>query len=89
MLLLSLGIQLCANALIVYKYRHTPGYDQDFSISELALFYTTRPRLIWMPLSILKSYGRNSELRKVRQEGTEIQDTLIDPMRIQRKRNRN
>ena len=57
MFLLPLGLNLGANALIAFLYLSTPGYEQGFSIGELTLFYTTRPRLGWLVLSLFMYLG--------------------------------
>ena len=46
-----LGLQLDANAFIGYLYGTAPGYGSTFSIVDLMLFYTTRPRLSWLILA--------------------------------------
>lgn len=58
MFLMPLGVQLGANAFIAYLYENTPGYEQGFSIVDLMLFYTTRPRLGWIVLSLVMHWGR-------------------------------
>ena len=79
MFLLPLGLNLAANALIVYIYQNTPGYEEGFSIGKLTLFYTTRPRLGWIPLGMLMNYGRGTtqytENKEARHEAIELQDT--------------
>jgi hypothetical protein len=58
MFLMPLGVQLGANAFIAFLYQNTPGYEQGFSITDLMLFYTTRPRLGWIVLSLVMHWGR-------------------------------
>jgi hypothetical protein len=41
----SLGIHLAANALVAIVIKHTTGYGSSFSIWQLMLFYTARPRI--------------------------------------------
>jgi len=58
MFLMPLGVQLGANAFIAFLYQNTPGYEQGFTITDLMLFYTTRPRLGWIVLSLVMHWGR-------------------------------
>jgi hypothetical protein len=46
--IVPLGTQLAANAIIARLYQKTPDYGQGFTIAELTLFYTVRPRLGWI-----------------------------------------
>ena len=52
MFIFPLGLNLGPNALIAYLYKTTPGFGDTFSIWDLTLFYTTRPRLSWLLLVI-------------------------------------
>ena len=52
MFIFPLGINLGPNALIAYLYKTTPDFGQAFSIVDLTLFYTTRPRLSWLVLVV-------------------------------------
>lgn len=52
MFIFPLGVNLGSSALIAYLYKTTPGFGDHFTIGELTLFYTTRPRLSWLVLVI-------------------------------------
>ena len=52
MFIFPLGLNLGPNALIAYLYQTTPGFGDKFTIGELTLFYTTRPRLAWLLLVV-------------------------------------
>lgn len=58
-----LGMNLGSSALIVYLYQTTSGFGKHFTIHDLTLFYTTRPRLSWLMLLIFM------EIDTVRQNG--------------------
>lgn len=58
MFILPLGTQLGADALIAYLYSRAPGYGANVPIGQLVLFFTTRPRLGHLVLSILMTEGR-------------------------------
>src|SRR5689334_20097094 len=53
MWIVTLGLQLGANAIIATLINHTAGFDDDFTIAKMVLFYTARPRLAWIFLSVL------------------------------------
>ena len=55
MFIFPLAINLGPNALIAYLYKTTPGFGDTFSIGDLTLFYTTRPRLSWLVLVVFMS----------------------------------
>lgn len=59
--IIPLGIQLGANALVAYLYKHTPGYEEGFTITDLVFFYTTRPRLGWLVLTLTMPFGRKKK----------------------------
>ena len=52
MFMFPLCINLGSNALIAYLYEMTPGFGHRFTIWDLTLFYTTKPRLSWLVLVI-------------------------------------
>ncbi len=52
------GLQLGANALIAAIIKHTPGYNANFKIWELMLFFTARPRLSWIVVGFLGCYDQ-------------------------------
>jgi len=52
MWLLSVALNLGANAVIARLIQTTPGYLSTFSVGELMLFFTTRPRLGWLFLGV-------------------------------------
>ena len=56
----SVGLQLCANAIIAAIYRSEAGYGANFAIGDLVLFYTTRPRLAWIVLALCMQFGAGS-----------------------------
>ena len=49
----TVALQLGANAVIAVIIKNTPGYNSTFRIGELVLFFAARPRLSWIPLSLL------------------------------------
>jgi hypothetical protein len=51
--MISFTLQLVSNAIIAGLMKHVSGYKATFSIGDLVLFYTVRPRLSWMFLSII------------------------------------
>ncbi|KAI9769095.1 MAG: hypothetical protein M1840_004446 [Geoglossum simile] len=51
--LVSLGLQLGANAIVALVIRRTDGFDSTFAVGDLVLFYTTRPRISWLILGFL------------------------------------
>ncbi|KAK5659489.1 hypothetical protein OQA88_690 [Cercophora sp. LCS_1] len=53
MWILPFGLQLGANASIATLTKLTPGYADQFTIWELMLFYTLRPRLAWIFLGFI------------------------------------
>lgn len=53
MWILPFGLQLGANASIAALTKLTPGYGDRFTIWELMLFYTLRPRLAWIFLGFI------------------------------------
>jgi hypothetical protein len=57
MWIISVGLQLGANAIIATLIKHTVGFDDDFTIAQMVLFYTARPRLAWIFLSLLSIYS--------------------------------
>ena len=59
---LPLGIQIAANAFIAFIYKGTPGYATGFSIVDLMLFFTTRPRLGWILLSFMLPVGAKNHI---------------------------
>lgn len=68
MFIFPLGINLGSNALIAYLYKSTPGFGENFTIADLTLFYTTRPRLSWLVLVIFMNIDalRKKEKRYIR-----------------------
>lgn len=56
-------MNLGSSALIAYLYQTTPGFGKHFTIHDLTLVYTTRPRLSWLMLFIFM------EIDTVRQNG--------------------
>lgn len=63
--LLSLGLHLGANAIVARLMQATPGYLSTFSVGEMVLFFTTRPRLGWVfliftQMSMLTSFEYKS-----------------------------
>ena len=61
MFLVPLITQLGANAFIAYLYQHTTGFGQGFTIIDLMLFYTTRPRMGWLVLTCVIGWGIREE----------------------------
>jgi hypothetical protein len=53
MWILPFSLQLGANACIAALTKAVPGYDNQFKIWELMLFYTLRPRLAWIILGLI------------------------------------
>jgi len=51
--MLNVGLQLGANAIIAVIFQKAPGYNADFEVWELMLFFTVRPRLSWIALGML------------------------------------
>jgi hypothetical protein len=51
--MLNVGLQLGANVVIAYVFQNAPGYNADFEVWELMLFFTVRPRLSWIALGLL------------------------------------
>jgi hypothetical protein len=58
MWVVSVGIQLLANALVALVIQRAAGFQSTFHIADLVLFYTTRPRLSWIVLGLLYARGR-------------------------------
>ena len=48
------GLQILANILVAVSIKRVPGYDAGFTVMQLAVFYTVRPRIGWI-LSLLFS----------------------------------
>ena len=65
MFLFPLATNLGANALIAYLYKTTPGFGNTFTIGDLILFFTTRPRLSWIVLVVFMNLDtvRNKDAR--------------------------
>ncbi|MDI1493528.1 MAG: hypothetical protein OHK93_005318 [Ramalina farinacea] len=65
MFLFPLATNLGANALIAYLYKTTPGFGDTFTIGDLILFFTTRPRLSWIVLVVFMNLDtvRNKDTR--------------------------
>ena len=55
MWIVSLGLQLGANAVIARLMQDASDYLTTFTIPQLVLFYTARPRLSWIVLGFLAS----------------------------------
>ncbi|KAG9232774.1 hypothetical protein BJ875DRAFT_465936 [Amylocarpus encephaloides] len=55
--IIPLTLQLGSNVVIATIYKTTPGYETGFSIADLFLFWTTRPRLSWLILGLLIGIG--------------------------------
>ncbi|ORY19049.1 hypothetical protein BCR34DRAFT_595875 [Clohesyomyces aquaticus] len=53
MWLVSLGTQLGANVLVGYLIQRASGFSANYSIGDLVLLYTARPRLSFLVLSLL------------------------------------
>ena len=68
MFIFPLGLNLGPNALIAYLYSTTPGFGESFSIWDLTLFYTTRPRLSWLLLVVFMNIDtvRSSDTHYIR-----------------------
>ncbi|KAK0702661.1 hypothetical protein B0H67DRAFT_650048 [Lasiosphaeris hirsuta] len=52
----------CANALVALAIKRTSGYGSGFSVKDLTLFYTARPRIGWIlniPFSLIKRNFRH------------------------------
>lgn len=83
MFMVPLGIQLSANAFIAYLYKTTPGYKLEFTVLDLMLFYTTRPRLGWIVLAIAMPLGKSkkeklrSKSSRYNRTGTEEEVELV------------
>ena len=56
MFVFPLGLNLGPSALIAFLYKNTPGFGDKFTIWDLTLFYTTRPRLSWLMLVIFMNF---------------------------------
>ncbi|ORY18927.1 hypothetical protein BCR34DRAFT_595761 [Clohesyomyces aquaticus] len=69
--IITVGLQLSANALVGYIFQRSPGYNANFKIWELMLFFTVRPRLSWIALTVLGLYERSSTRRQRRLHKTE------------------
>jgi hypothetical protein len=61
MWIVSLGLQLGANAVIAWLMQDASGYLTTFTIPQLVLFYTARPRLSWIVLGFLASVRMNHD----------------------------
>ncbi|KAH7138750.1 hypothetical protein B0J11DRAFT_588213 [Dendryphion nanum] len=77
MWLVNVGIQLGANALVGAIIQRAPGYNANFKIWELMLFFTVRPRLSWIILMVLGLYENKSPQKQgyrapAMQEATEL-----------------
>ena len=59
-----MGLNLGANAVIALLIQTTPGYLSTFSVGELMLFFTTRPRLGWLFLGV--THMDNDDARDTR-----------------------
>jgi len=80
MWIVPLVLQLSANALIAGLMRIQSGYQHSFSIGELMIFYTTRPRFSWIPLVWLAQFGSRplpAELSEDRRKAKDDLDTHL------------
>jgi hypothetical protein len=75
MWILTVVLQFGSNILVASIIKHTPGYGDDFSISQLMLFFIARPRLSWMVLTVvagcqrkMKEMKTNPKLEKGRRD---------------------
>ena len=50
---LPVGFHLAANAINATIMKKTPGYGELFSVADVVLFYTTRPRITWFLSALL------------------------------------
>jgi hypothetical protein len=50
---IPLGLQLGANAIVALVIQRTSGFGSTFTVGDLVLFYTTRPRVSWLILGFL------------------------------------
>ena len=55
--IISVLLHLGANAVLGAIYLREPGYGPTFRIHDLMLFYTTRPRLAWLILTMCMRIG--------------------------------
>ncbi|KAH0543402.1 hypothetical protein FGG08_002260 [Glutinoglossum americanum] len=65
------GLQLLANACIALVIKRTPGYEQGFSIWQLTLFFTARPRVSWIfgiPFSWMPNCCSGARDRRARKD---------------------
>lgn len=58
-----LGFQLGANAWIASLYQTALGFDSGFSVGDLTLFYTTRPRLSWLVLAFVMIWTKDRYIK--------------------------
>lgn len=57
MWLWNLFTQLAANATVAVLMRRVDGYQTDYAIWQLMLFYAFRPRLSWFILALFETYS--------------------------------
>ena len=56
--LIPFSLQLGANGVIALLMARVPGYVATFSIGQLVVFYTARPRLGWVVIGALSLWSR-------------------------------
>jgi hypothetical protein len=73
MWILTVVLQFSSNILVASIIKHTPGYGDDFSISQLMLFFIARPRLSWIFLTVVAS--RQRKLKEMKNsDGTSLNE---------------
>jgi hypothetical protein len=73
MWILTVVLQFSSNILVASIIKHTPGYGDDFSISQLMLFFIARPRLSWIFLTVVAS--RQRKLKEIKNsDGTSLNE---------------
>jgi hypothetical protein len=73
MWILTVVLQFSSNILVASIIKHTPGYGDDFSISQLMLFFIARPRLSWIFLTVVAS--RQRKLKEMKSsDGTSLNE---------------
>jgi hypothetical protein len=59
--IITLALQFGSNAVAAMIIKHTSGYGSDFAITQLMLFYITRPRLSWIFLAAFGGIKRQKK----------------------------
>ncbi|KAH8719139.1 hypothetical protein GQ44DRAFT_775482 [Phaeosphaeriaceae sp. PMI808] len=70
--IVPLGLQLAANATIAVMVKRTPGYRDEFTVAELTLFFTARPRLSWIIIAFVSVVHRRKALQKDKEEPSTV-----------------